>query len=228
MKHLHLDDPAKNNAGGRTVAPDFAGLNRARIGRRIRVGLAIFAFIAIPTVASIATRGANESTIQFADGSFDGLKGKANNSGQSSAQNAQTVSFAGAPSLELGATASELVGADQNFRSGRDGFSFPNYGGAPTSDVIDATTMAALFGKAAVCADQNAPLCVMVPGAQAVADQLNEAMASGRCEGMSVLAQRFYDGLDARPNGAASTAQITQDQVAKQIGYWWAWRSCCC
>ena len=236
MKQLHSADPAKNNAGGRTVSLDSAGLNRARMGRRIRVGLAIFAFIAIPTVASIATQGGNDSTTQFADGSFDDLKGKANKSGQSSkksgqssaksgqssAQNAQTISFAGAPSLELGALPTELVGADQNFRTLRDGFSFPNYGGKPANDEIDATTMAALFGKAAVCADQNAPLCVMVPGAQAVADQLNEAMASGRCEGMSVLAQRFYDGLDARPNGAASTAQITQDQVAKQIGYWWA------
>jgi len=215
MNQLHAANPAKSNAGGRASSRDFAGLNRSRLNRRITVGLALFAFVAIPSIATIATRGGNDSTVQFADGSLDGLKGAAKKS-------SQTVSFAGAPSLELGALPTELIGADQNFRTSRDGFSFPNYAGKPANDEIDATTMAALFGKAAVCADQSAALCVMVPGAQAVADQLNEAMASGRCEGMSVLAQRFYDGLDVRPNGAASTAQITQDQVAKQIGYWWA------
>ena len=68
MKQLHSADPAKNNAGGRTVALDFAGLNRTRMGRRLAIGLAIFAFIAIPAVVSIATRSANDSTIQFADG----------------------------------------------------------------------------------------------------------------------------------------------------------------
>ena len=155
MNQLHAANPAKSNAGGRAVSRDFAGLNRSRLNRRITVGLALFAFVAIPSIATIATRGGNDSTVQFADGSLDGLKGAAKKS-------SQTVSYAGAPSLELGALPTELIGADQNFRTSRDGFSFPNYGGKPTNDEIDATTMAALFGKAAVCADQNAALCVMV------------------------------------------------------------------
>jgi hypothetical protein len=126
------------------------------------------------------------------------------------------------PTADLGAAASEIVGADQTFRSSKDGFSFANYGGAPTNDSIDATIMAALFGKAAVCADKNASSCVMIPGAQDVANQLNDALSNGRCEGMSVLSQRFFDGTDVRPSGAAQTAGLSQPLVAKQLAYWWA------
>ena len=51
------------------------------------------------------------------------------------------------PQGDLGSSPAEQIDADQAFRSPRDGFSFANYGGAPTNDAIDATVMAALDRK---------------------------------------------------------------------------------
>ena len=227
LKHLRASNPEALDAGAQRVAPNFAKRNQARLIRRFSIGFAAIAVLSVPVLLNfVGQRGAGDE-VQISSEVVDDAKGATQKdgpkkSGKKSTKKTKSVSFIGAPSLELGARPTELVGADQNFRSVRDGFSFPNYAGQPTNDAIDASTMAALFGKEAVCADQNAALCVMSPGAQAVADQLNEAMASGRCEGMSVLAQRFYDGIESRPNGASSTGQIAQGAVAKQIGYWWA------
>ena len=222
MKFFRSSDPAVGAVNPRNDSPDFARRNQVRMARKLSVGFAVLAAVALPVVSNFVGRGSDKSENQMADVSIDGLKGAAKQSTNQASTPAQTVTFGGAPDLELKASPTELVGADQKFRSSRDGFSFANYAGPPTNDQIDATTMAALFGKAAVCADPAAALCVMLPGAQAVADQLNEAMASGRCEGMSVLAQRYFDGLEPRPGGATATVQISQDSVAKQIGYWWA------
>jgi len=226
MKNLRASNPETHGADARRAIPNFAKRNQARMIRRFSIGFAAIAVLSVPAILNFVGQGGSGDEVQISSEIFDGTKGATQKGGKKGGKkattSAQPVSFSGAPSLELGALASELVGADQNFRSARDGFSFPNYSGKPTNDEIDASTMAALFGKAAVCADVNASLCVMLPGAQAVADQLNEAMASGRCEGMSVLAQRFYDGIESRPNGASSTGQIAQGAVAKQIGYWWA------
>ena len=227
MNNLRASNPKANDADVSRAMPNFARRNQVRAFRRVSIGLFALAIVAIPAASNLIGNSNADSDVLFADGAIENVKGaKGGKSGKSSGGkstgSSQLVSFSGAPSLELGASPTELVGADQNFRSARDGFSFPNYAGQPTNDAIDATTMAALFGKEAVCADPNAALCVMAPGAQAVADQLNAAMASGRCEGMSVLAQRFYDGFESRPNGAGATSEIAQASVAKQIGYWWA------
>lgn len=221
MKNLRASNPEAHDVSVGRAMPNFAKRNQVRMMRRFSIGFAAIAVLSVPAVLNFVGKGGAGEKVQISSEVIDGAKG-AKKSGKAPASSTQSVSFSGAPSLELGASPTELVGADQNFRSARDGFSFPNYGGKPTNDVIDATTMSALFGKPAVCADPAAALCVMLPGAQAVADQLNEAMASGRCEGMSVLAQRFFDGIESRPNGASSTVQVAQGSVAKQIGYWWA------
>jgi hypothetical protein len=226
LKHLRASNPEALDAGAQRVAPNFAKRNQSRMIRRLSIGFAAIAVISVPVLLNFVGQDGADDEIEISSEVVEDAKGATQKdspkkSGKKSNKKAKSVSFAGAPSLELGARPTELVGADQNFRSARDGFSFPNYAGQPTNDAIDASTMAALFGKEAVCADRNAALCVMSPGAQAVADQLNEAMASGRCEGMSVLAQRFYDGYEPRPNGLASTVQVAQESVAKQIGYWW-------
>ncbi len=221
MKNLRASNPEAHGADVSRAMPNFGQRYQARMIRRFSIGFAAIAVLSVPAVLNFVGQGGAGNEVQISSEVIDGAKGaKAN--GKKPANSAQSASFSGTPSLELGALATELVGADQNFRSARDGFSFPNYGGQPTNDAIDATTMSALFGKPAVCADPAAALCVMLPGAQAVADQLNEAMASGRCEGMSVLAQRYFDGLEPRPNGAGATSQLDQGSVAKQIGYWWA------
>ena len=216
MNNLRASNPKANDADVSRAMPNFARRNQVRAFRRVSIGLFALAIVAIPAASNLIGNSNADSDVLFADGAIENVKGakggksgkSGKKSGNNAANSAQPVSFAGAPSLELGASPTELVGADQNFRSARDGFSFPNYAGQPTNDAIDASTMAALFGKEAVCADPNAALCVMAPGAQAVADQLNAAMASGRCEGMSVLAQRFYDGFESRPNGAGRSPAI--------------------
>ena len=220
-KELQAADPSSgvdvNSSGS---VPNFAQIARHAQRKRFLGAGAVVGVLAIPVaIAAFAFGGGSPSTVELAD--LKGAKSKPAPTAVA-APVIQNVEFSGAPSLELGATASELVGADQNFRSGRDGFSFPNYGGEPTSDVIDATTMAALFGKESVCADAKAATCVILPGAQAVADQLNAAMAAGRCEGFSVLSQRFFDNLDTRPDGLGATNQVAHSSVAKQLGYWWA------
>ena len=226
LKNLRASNPEAHDAGVQRVAPNFAKRNQSRMIRRLSIGVAAIAVVSVPVFLNFVGQGGADDEIELSSEVVDDAKGATQKdgpkkSGKKTVKKSKSVSFAGAPSLELGARPTELVGADQNFRSVRDGFSFPNYAGQPTNDAIDASIMAALFGKEAVCADRNAALCVMAPGAQAVADQLNEAMASGRCEGMSVLAQRFYDGYEPRPNGLASTVQVAQNSVAKQIGYWW-------
>ncbi|NBW91380.1 MAG: hypothetical protein EBR53_02815, partial [Actinobacteria bacterium] len=223
MQILRGADPSADIAGQLRATPDFAARAKAKLMRKLAIGVVAFAVLAIPASFNFLNKtGSNGSQDQIALDATKGGKKDNKKSGKSKKAPAQSTAFVGAPSLELGALSSELVGADQLFRSARDGFSFPNYSGTPTADAIDASTMAALFGKAAVCADPNAATCVMLPGAQSVADQLNTAMANGRCEGLSVLSQRFYDGLDGRPNGVAMTSALQQLSVAKQIGYWWA------
>ena len=226
LKDLRASNPEAHEVEVQRAIPNFAKRNQARMIRRLSIGFAALVILSVPVLLNFVGQGGVSEEVQISSEVVDGTKGATQKEGQKTGKKSnkktKKVSFIGAPSLELGAAPTELVGADQNFRSARDGFSFPNYSGKPTKDEIDASTMAALFGKEAVCADQNAALCVMSPGAQAVADQLNEAMALGRCEGMSVLAQRFYDGYESRPNGAASTVQVAKDSVAKQIGYWWA------
>ena len=176
-----------------------------------RVWIVVGVFAVAVVIAAFIFVGRSSSTVDLAP--VEGAKG---------APIVPSGMFGGVPSLELGAGASELIGADQKFRSGRDGFVFPNYGGKATNDAIDATTMAALFGKKSVCANPKVAKCVIFPSAQAIAKQLNEAMVVGRCEGMAVLSQRFFDKMETRPAGAGTTNKVTQSQVAKQLGYWWA------
>ncbi|MFM8351361.1 MAG: hypothetical protein ACKN9D_09860, partial [Actinomycetales bacterium] len=114
--------------------------------------------------------------------------------------------------------------ADNGFDPSADEFNFPNWGD-PGS--LDDLSLAALFGRQAVCAKTLADGCVLLPAAHAWMDQVNEAMTAGRCEGMAVLAGRLEDGgapvMQLQP-GAQSTVQLTQSrrQVVSQIEQWWA------
>ena len=69
------------------------------------------------------------------------------------------------------------------------GFSFANWAAVGT---VDATSLVALFGEEAVCAETTAEGCVLFPAAEQWAAQVNEAMVGGRCEGMAVMAQRLF------------------------------------
>ncbi len=105
-----------------------------------------------------------------------------------------------------------------------DGFSFENWG-APGD--IGATELIALFGRKKVCASGSGGACVLYPGAQQWAEQINEALSGGHCEGMAVTAELIHGGYlepsDFDPD-AISTFDLTQDNptVSSTIEYWWA------
>ena len=103
------------------------------------------------------------------------------------------------------------------------GFNFPNWS---QKGELDATGMVALFGAKAVCAKKTATGCVLYPAAREWAEQVNEAMAGGHCEGMAVMAARLFRGdallADLDPN-AGSTFELTFDDpdVRQAIDLWW-------
>lgn len=104
------------------------------------------------------------------------------------------------------------------------GFNFANWA---EKGELDATGMVALFGAKAVCAKTTANGCVLYPAARKWAEQVNEAMAGGHCEGMAVMAARLFRGdallADLDPN-AGSTYELTfaDPDVRQAIDLWWA------
>ncbi len=120
-----------------------------------------------------------------------------------------------------------VVCADSGLRPAVDGFSFPNWGGSGGGDTIATGTLVALFGAANVCAEMTAGVCTPTRAAQDWADQMNAALANGRCEGMSVLVERLFAGTErlAALDPAAATVsdlQRSRPSVAQSIAYWWA------
>ena len=132
----------------------------------------------------------------------------------------------GASPSELTSAGSGELCADNGFHPSNDGFSFANWGGTPTDDAIDSSTLIAMFGREPVCATTAGDACTMRPAAQAWMDQMNEALANGRCEGMAVLSERLFDGLanaaelDPRAQRTIDLAR-TQPAVARTLSYWW-------
>lgn len=132
----------------------------------------------------------------------------------------------GASPAEFTAGTSGELCADTGFMPQSDGFSFANWGGTPTNDAIDSGTLIAMFGREPVCADSEDTSCTVRPAAQAWMNQMNEALANGRCEGMAVLSERLYQGLVSAAEldpGAQRTIELarTQPAVARTLGYWW-------
>ena len=103
------------------------------------------------------------------------------------------------------------------------GFSFANWAAVGT---VDATSLVALFGEDAVCAETTAAGCVLFPAAEQWAAQVNEAMLGGRCEGMAVMAQRLFSNsaslIELDP-AATSTFALSKDDsdVIDAIDFWW-------
>ncbi|MSW81995.1 MAG: hypothetical protein F2840_12695, partial [Actinobacteria bacterium] len=105
-----------------------------------------------------------------------------------------------------------------------DGFSFANWG---ETGELDATGMVALFGAKAVCAKRTSSGCVLYPAAREWAEQVNEAMAGGHCEGMAVMAARLFRGdaqlADLDPDAESTFDLAFEDpDVAGAIDLWWS------
>ena len=117
--------------------------------------------------------------------------------------------------------------ADSGFRPDPHGFSFANWGGVAAGDAVTTETLVALFGARNVCVDGDHGPCTPRPAAIQWAAQMNQLLANGRCEGMSVQAERFFAGLtklkslDKSARTAADLSNSNRRLVA-QIDYWWA------
>ena len=117
--------------------------------------------------------------------------------------------------------------ADSGFRPDPHGFSFANWGGVTAGDAITTKTLVALFGADNVCVDADQSQCTPRPAALQWAAQMNELLANGRCEGMSVEAERFFTGLTkltSLDTDARTTGDLSHDnrRLVKDIDYWWA------
>ena len=116
---------------------------------------------------------------------------------------------------------------DTGFRPDPHGFSFANWGGVSAGDAITSETLVALFGAQNVCVDADQSQCTPRPAALPWAAQMNELLANGRCEGMSVAAERFFTGLTeltSLDGSAQATADLSEHnrRLVKDIDYWWA------
>ena len=117
--------------------------------------------------------------------------------------------------------------ADSGFRPDPHGFSFANWGGVAAGDAITTKTLVALFGAENVCVDADQSQCTPRPAAIQWAAQMNQLLANGRCEGMSVEAERFFAGLTkltSLDKSAHTAAGLTRSnrRLVEQIDYWWA------
>ena len=105
-----------------------------------------------------------------------------------------------------------------------DGFGFANWGEAGN---LGATELIALFGRKKVCASGSGNQCVLYPAAQQWAEQINEALTGGHCEGMAVTSELIHGGYfkpsDLDP-GAETTFELELDNpaVSSIINYWFA------
>ncbi len=110
------------------------------------------------------------------------------------------------------------------FDPARDGFSFPNFTDAGT---LGAQSLISLFGVDAVCATVADGQCTFYPAAEQWAEQINQSMTNGHCEGLAVLAEYIFQGYltaaDLDP-AATSTFDLTFDDpdVRGPIDLFWA------
>lgn len=108
----------------------------------------------------------------------------------------------------------------------RDGFSFSNWAGVSRSDHLSFQSVSRLLGRYGSCTiTELRPECTLRSGLLLNREQLNDVLAAGRCEGMVVLAARLFldpGRIDAISPGATSTSELTRDETAGEIAYWWA------
>ncbi len=110
------------------------------------------------------------------------------------------------------------------FDPARDGFSFENF---TEQGTLGAQSLISLFGIDAVCAKVSKGQCTFYPAARQWAEQINESMTNGHCEGLAVLSEYIYQGYltaaDLSP-GATSTYDLPFDNadVRSTIDLFWA------
>lgn len=115
------------------------------------------------------------------------------------------------------------------FAPDSDSFAFPNFGGIVAPAMLDSGLMMRLFGDS-VCEPGSVipeeDRCSLIPEGTQWMLQVNQSMSGGRCEGLAVLSQAFWEGIDSPDNyGAAAAAGLPisdNNPLNREIAYWYA------
>ncbi|MEM9191364.1 MAG: hypothetical protein AAGF12_19490 [Myxococcota bacterium] len=106
-----------------------------------------------------------------------------------------------------------------------DAFGFQNYTNENNPINLTSAELHRFFGDR-VCATGSGPNCTLTPQAEQWMEQTSKAMNGGHCEGMAVLALRFFLEQDDPTNyGAETVVELPlagNDALTREIGYWWA------
>lgn len=97
-----------------------------------------------------------------------------------------------------------------------DGFSFANWSSNPKrGSGID--LLVQVFGRNSICANSSTnDICIPLQTAEQFAVQIEDQIASGRCEGMIVLAAKIH------ADGGIPASQVSAATVSPNIDFWWA------
>ena len=102
-----------------------------------------------------------------------------------------------------GSSSSSVVSAtpaDSGLQPTADGFTFANFGSSASAERFDSKDLVTMFGKAA-CVDGVEEPCALTTQAAAWARMVNEARASGHCEGLAVQAAARFDAKQTPVTG---------------------------
>ena len=113
------------------------------------------------------------------------------------------------------------VSLTSGFNPEVDGFQFSNWTEPLSSTTESLALLISIFGSESICRqDSLSTTCDPYPSAVTFASAMNERLANGRCEGMVVLASKLFN---EKKNGLrlGKTSDLTKDQLAQQISYWW-------
>ncbi|MCB0080925.1 MAG: DUF11 domain-containing protein, partial [Caldilineaceae bacterium] len=97
-----------------------------------------------------------------------------------------------------------------NFFPQPDGFSFPNYGDSPDSD-LTAADLVYIFGAETACKVTTADGCVLTATAEAWRKKWLNFVAGGQCAGMAMGSLNIFANAAVTPGDYQSSANLTFD-----------------
>ncbi len=110
------------------------------------------------------------------------------------------ATLAGCSDGSTGSSAVAATPADSGLLPTSNGFTFANFGSSASAELFDTNDLVSMFGKAA-CVDGIEKPCTLTTQAAAWARMVNEARASGHCEGLAVQAAARFDSKESPMTG---------------------------
>ena len=105
---------------------------------------------------------------------------------------------------------------NSGFLPQRDGFSFANWASNPQRGT-GIQLLIQLFGRASICTNvSSSDPCIPLQSAEQFAAQVEDQLATGRCEGLTVLAAKIH------AEGGTPASQVSAEAVSQNVDFWWA------